>query len=465
MISCYERFRNLASHTPRPMTSPNTATEYAGFSADALIIGALEKAARGQYSLIDGGSNPVARAVNLLLASLRTQAASSLDRTVETSIAVNETSVQGANLLYGLRRVDDYSQSIAAAAEEMAANVNEMGRGGQAIASSAREAGESVVQGRSSLDAMTAEMNRVSVTVGETRTRLEDVQMLARKIASLAETIKKIATQTNLLAINAAVVAARAGEAGKGFAVVATEVKALSERTAAATVEITGIVSSLTEGMGNMMGAMHENAASVAAGNAAIGELTQAMATIEGNIDRVVRNSEAVRAALEQQNEAATSVAAGIGRIAGHGGKSTAALETVLATMDRAQKSLQAQINDIAEVDVPNKYVKLAQSDHVIWKRRLANMIIGREGLRAEELSNHHQCRLGKWYDRVDDPAFTCKPAFAALEVPHRRVHETGILAVKRYNSGDMKGALACLGEVGSASEEVLNLLRQLEIE
>ena len=447
------------------MTSSNPATETAGFAADAIIISALERAARGDYSLFDGGGHPVAQAVNLLFASLRTQASASLDRTVETSIAVNETSVQGANLLYGLRRVEDYSQSIAAAAEEMAANVTEMGRGGQEIASSARAAGESVVLGRAALNSMTVEMNRVSATVGQTQTRLEDVQALARNIATIADTIKKIATQTNLLAINAAVVAARAGDAGKGFAVVAAEVKSLSERTAAATVEITGIVSSLTEGMGNMMGAMHANAASVEAGNAAIGDLEQAMATIKGNIDRVVRNGESIRAALEQQNEAATSVAAGIGRVAGHGGKSTAALEGILATMDRAQKSLLAQTNDLAEVDVPNKYVKLAQSDHVIWKRRLANMIIGREGLRADELSNHHQCRLGKWYDRVEDPSVTHRHAFVALEAPHRRVHEQGIQAVQCYNSGDIKGALACLGEVEEASVEVLGLLRQLEIE
>ncbi|HHZ10520.1 MAG TPA: hypothetical protein GX405_17260 [Rhizobiales bacterium] len=447
------------------MTSTSIATETAGYSADAMIISALERATRGDYSPVEGAGNPVAQAVNLLFARLRTQAEASLDRVVETSIAVNETSVQGANLLYGLRRVEDYSQSIAAAAEEMAANVTEMGRGGHEIASSARAAGESVLQGRVALNTMTAEMNRVSATVGQTQTRLEEVQALAGNIATIADTIKKIATQTNLLAINAAVVAARAGDAGKGFAVVAAEVKALSERTASATVEITGIVSSLSEGMGNMMDAMRANAASVESGSAAIRDLEQAMTAIEGSIDRVVRNGEAIRAALEQQNEAAGSVAAGIGRIAAHGGKSTVALEGILATMDRAQKSLLAQTNDLAEVEVPNKYVKLAQSDHVIWKRRLANMIIGREGLRAAELSNHHQCRLGRWYDRVDDPTVTGRHAFVALEAPHRRVHEKGIRAVECYNSGDIKGALACLGEVEEASVEVLDLLRQLEIE
>jgi methyl-accepting chemotaxis protein len=429
------------------------------------IVSAIEKAIAGDYSTTATGSDDIARALNRLLAKLRGQAVSTLDHVVETSIAVNETSVQGANLLYGLRRVDDYSQSIAAAAEEMATTVAEIGRSGEEISSRARQAKASVTDGVSALGAVEQEIDKISSSVSQTRERLDSVHSLASNISTIADTIKKIAAQTNMLAINAAVEAARAGDAGKGFAVVASEVKALSDRTSAATAEIANIVFNLTHGMDSMTEAMTANAASITAGGRAVGTLKTAMTTIERNITDVERNSNDIGTALDQQNEAAGSVAAGVARIAAHGSKSTLALESLLGTMDRAQQALNALLGLVAETETPNKLVKLAQSDHVIWKRRLANMVIGREGLKAGELADHHNCRLGKWYDKVSDPRFKQNRAFAALQAPHCVVHQKGIQAVECFNGGDIRGALERISEVQVASGEVLDLLHKLEIE
>lgn len=429
------------------------------------MLTALRRATAGDYNTVVEGNDDVAIALNELLSKLARQASTVLTSVVDTSVAVNETVVQGANLLYGLRRVDDYSQSIAAAAEQMAATVAEIGRSGEEISTSALQANESVAGGATALSTVEREIGKISASVSETGERLGTVHALTGNIATIADTIKKIAAQTNLLAINAAVEAARAGDAGKGFAVVANEVKSLSDRTSTATREIGEIVSLLANGMQSMMQAMQANTASVGAGAAAVGQLATAMNAIEGSISAVVRNSKDIAVALEQQKEAAASVAGGVARIAGHAGKSSTALEAVLATMDKGQGAVNALIGIVAETQVPNRLVKLAQSDHVIWKRRLANMIIGREGLRANELADHHHCRLGKWYDQVDDARFRRHPAFAALEAPHCKVHQQGIQAVECYNNGDIRGALGRISAVETASREVLDLLGKLEIE
>ena len=434
-------------------------------SAEVDLLDALDRAICGDYNSVVSGNDPVSIAVSKLLSCLADRGTNSLNNVVETSIAVNETSIQSANLLYGLRRVDDYSQSIAAAAEEMAVTVSEIEKSGKDIAISAQNAKSHISMGISALNAVTQEISKISQGTVETHDRLVSVHSLTNTIASISADIKKIAAQTNLLAINAAVEAARAGDHGKGFAVVASEVKALADKTSSATVEISGILANLTSGMDLMMEAMKANSASVKAGEASAQNLTDTMSNIESSILKVARNSEEISTALEQQNEAATNVATGVSRIAAHASRSSVALEAILTTMDRAQKTLGSELTTIAEIEVPNKLVKLAQSDHVIWKRRLANMIIGREGLKPTELADHHNCRLGKWYDRVSDPRFKQHSAFSALEAPHCEVHRQGIEAVECFNKGDIKGSLEKISQVDAASGQVLHLLRQLEIE
>ncbi|WP_372832807.1 CZB domain-containing protein, partial [Pontibacterium sp.] len=109
------------------------------------------------------------------------------------------------------------------------------------------------------------------------------------------------------------------------------------------------------------------------------------------------------------------------------------------------------------------KVVKLAKSDHVIWKRRLTNMVAGREGLNAAELSSHHTCRLGRWYTSVNASVYQSHPSFVKLAIPHKQVHEGGIQAVELYNRGRVKEAMQRIERVEAASGEVLELLTDLE--
>jgi methyl-accepting chemotaxis protein len=131
--------------------------------------------------------------------------------------------------------------------------------------------------------------------------------------------------------------------------------------------------------------------------------------------------------------------------------------------MDTALVSVTGQLAILADCNIPNKIIKLAQSDHVIWKKRLANMIIGKEGLKPGELADHHNCRLGKWYYSVTDTTLKARPDFSRLENPHALVHRHGIEAVKLYNAGDVEGALREIAAVEAASIDVLKFLRNLE--
>jgi len=80
-----------------------------------------------------------------------------------------------------------------------------------------------------------------------------------------------------------------------------------------------------------------------------------------------------------------------------------------------------------------------------------------------KELTDHHSCRLGKWYNSELAAAYRDHPAFKALEAPHQRVHAHGKEAAKRFNAGDQKGALAEMDKMEAASVDVLRLLNELQ--
>jgi methyl-accepting chemotaxis protein len=165
-------------------------------------------------------------------------------------------------------------QSVASASEEMTSSVNEISR---QVQESARIAGEAVAQAK------------------KTDARINALSQAAGRIGDVVKLITAIAEQTNLLALNATIEAARAGEAGRGFAVVASEVKALAAQTAKATEEI-----------GTQIGAMQS----------ATGESVTAIKEIGGTIGRISEIASTIAAAVEEQGAATAEIARNVERAA-----------------------------------------------------------------------------------------------------------------------------------------------------
>jgi methyl-accepting chemotaxis protein len=98
----------------------------------------------------------------------------------------------------------------------------------------------------------------------------------------------------------------------------------------------------------------------------------------------------------------------------------------------------------------------------MIWRKRLADMLVGRESLNPAELADHTSCRLGKWCGSLSDPTILNHPAYKAMEEPHRLVHMHGIEAAKRYRAGDLAGAMDCVAKAAEASKGVMASLEAL---
>jgi len=143
--------------------------------------------------------------------------------------------------------------------------------------------------------------------------------------------------------------------------------------------------------------------------------------------------------------------------------KNVESIDRVVDAMDIADKGITSDMDDVMTMQVPHATIQRAKSDHVIWRKKLAEMVIGRQALDPNKLADHHHCRLGKWVDAVSDPAIKDHPALKALSKPHALVHSHGIEAARKFTEHDLEGALAEIALVEEPSKEVLRLLDELQ--
>ena len=160
------------------------------------------------------------------------------------------------------------------------------------------------------------EMTRIAQTVGSASQRIQELVGRAREIGSIANVIKEIAAQTNLLALNAAIEAARAGEQGRGFAVVADEVRGLAERTAGATVQIEDMIKGIQKDTSGAVDAMSSVSAQVDSGVAQMHDAADSLREIRVGAGVALDRIRDVADATKEQSAASNAIAQQVEQIA-----------------------------------------------------------------------------------------------------------------------------------------------------
>lgn len=161
-----------------------------------------------------------------------------------------------------------------------------------------------------------AEIRRISETVGGATERIRQLVSRAKEIGSAATVIKDISSQTNLLALNAAIEAARAGEQGRGFAVVADEVRALAERTSSATVQIERMIEAIQDDTASAVSAMEAAVPQVERGVQFSETVADSLRSIREGAARTLERIRDVADATQEQSVASNSLAAQVEQVA-----------------------------------------------------------------------------------------------------------------------------------------------------
>lgn len=252
---------------------------------------------------------------NRFLCKLHDSIATVSQTTLQVSSAAAELDSTAREMALGTEEVASQAGTVAAAGEEMTATSNDIAQNCMTAAEGARRASAAAVAGAAVVQETVQGMGRIAARVRESATTVESLGARSDQIGEIIGTIEDIADQTNLLALNAAIEAARAGEQGRGFAVVADEVRALAERTTRATGEIGNMIKSIQSETRSAVGAMEGGVKEVEKGTAEAAKSGEALQDIIAQIESVTQQVNQIAVAAEEQTATTSEISSNMQQI------------------------------------------------------------------------------------------------------------------------------------------------------
>jgi len=237
------------------------------------------------------------------------------DTSLQVASAANQLHSTAGQIATGAEEVASQTGTLATASEEMAATSGEIAQNCQLAAENAKRASESADSGRAIVSETIGGMTKIAAQVKQTAVTVESLGVRSEQIGTIVGTIEDIADQTNLLALNAAIEAARAGEQGRGFAVVADEVRALAERTTKATKEIGDMIKSIQHETKGAVSSMEEGVRQVEKGTDASVKSGSALKDILEQVNEVTMQINQIATAIEQQTATTSEITRNISEI------------------------------------------------------------------------------------------------------------------------------------------------------
>jgi methyl-accepting chemotaxis protein len=404
----------------------------------------------------------VNRQFNHFVETLDTLISQTARTAVDVAASAGSIQTYSQNMSKGVGDAAVQAASVATAGEEMSATSGDIARNCSMAAESSQHSNKLASEGASVIQATVDGMTRIAERVKNTATVIESLGSRSDQIGAIVGTIEDIADQTNLLALNAAIEAARAGEQGRGFAVVADEVRALAERTTRATREIGEMIKAIQKETKIAVTTMEEGVAEVARGTEDAARSGEALQGILHQISEVTNQINQIATAAEEQTATTSEISSNILNITDVFTKTAQTAQETSSEagkLNKLSEELQETVKRFKTRESDILMLSIAANDHRIFVNKIKSAVYGYASLDVNSLPNHHGCRFGKWYDSQGKEVCGHLNAYKAIDPPHERIHALSKEAVVASNSGDKGKAHQLMQEVESVSHSIMEKL------
>ncbi|TAN44304.1 MAG: HAMP domain-containing protein [Nitrospirae bacterium] len=360
------------------------------------------------------------------------------------------------------------AHQIATAAEEMSQTFGDIAKTASSAAGSSSDAKQVANAGQQVADNAVRTVETVHKSTLELSSMMTKLNSRVSEIGEIVTVIKDIADQTNLLALNAAIEAARAGEQGRGFAVVADEVRKLAERTIAATGEISEKIGAVQTEAGQTNKSMKTASDQVNMITGQIKEVGDSLLNIVSSVENVGDQIARIATAMEDQTMTAEEVSKNVEKTAGI---ATDQKETAVKVMHDVSGLIKVT-EELRVLTIKFKVggnellmLDLAKADHRLFVGKVGAFLRGEADMDLNSLPDHHACRFGKWYDTEGKRLCGNLPSFVSIDPPHERFHALARQMAETYKSGDKVKADGFYREMLTLSKQIVDHLEEIKKE